>query len=159
MPLKDLPVDAQPREKLLARGPAALSDAERRKLALDVARDLRRENVATMRAQQSPDGEAWAPRKRGLRDQKGQIRKGLLAQDMFTKLRGARYLKAKAQGRDATVEFMGRAARIAAVHHFGLRDKIRGKTVQYPERQLIGITDADIDRIEDALLKHLTASL
>ena len=135
---------------------AALSDAERRKLALDVARDLRRENVATMRAQQSPDGEAWAPRKRGLRDQKGQIRKGRRAQDMFTKLRGARYLKAKAQGRDATVEFMGRAARIAAVHHFGLRDKIRGKTVQYPERQLIGITDADIDRVEDALLKHLT---
>jgi DNA repair protein RadC len=28
MPLKDLPVDAQPREKLLARGPGALSDAE-----------------------------------------------------------------------------------------------------------------------------------
>ena len=28
MPLKDLPTDAQPREKLLARGPAALADAE-----------------------------------------------------------------------------------------------------------------------------------
>ena len=28
MPLKDLPPDAQPREKLLARGPAALADAE-----------------------------------------------------------------------------------------------------------------------------------
>ena len=28
MPLKDLPFDAQPRAKLLARGPAALSDAE-----------------------------------------------------------------------------------------------------------------------------------
>ncbi|MEK9951840.1 MAG: DNA repair protein RadC [Curvibacter sp.] len=28
MPLKDLPADAQPREKLLARGPGALSDAE-----------------------------------------------------------------------------------------------------------------------------------
>ncbi len=28
MPLKDLPIDAQPREKLLARGAAALSDAE-----------------------------------------------------------------------------------------------------------------------------------
>lgn len=28
MPLKDLPRDAQPREKLLARGPAALADAE-----------------------------------------------------------------------------------------------------------------------------------
>ena len=28
MPLKDLPADAQPREKLLTRGPAALADAE-----------------------------------------------------------------------------------------------------------------------------------
>jgi DNA repair protein RadC len=28
MPLKDLPLEAQPREKLLARGPGALSDAE-----------------------------------------------------------------------------------------------------------------------------------
>jgi len=28
MPLKDLPADAQPREKLLARGPQALSDTE-----------------------------------------------------------------------------------------------------------------------------------
>ncbi|MBP6647118.1 MAG: hypothetical protein KA207_14755, partial [Burkholderiaceae bacterium] len=28
MPLKDLPADARPREKLLARGPGALSDAE-----------------------------------------------------------------------------------------------------------------------------------
>lgn len=28
MPLKDIPTDAQPREKLLARGPGALSDAE-----------------------------------------------------------------------------------------------------------------------------------
>ena len=28
MPLKDLPADAQPREKLLARGPSALADAE-----------------------------------------------------------------------------------------------------------------------------------
>ena len=28
MPLKDLPTDAQPREKLLARGPTALADAE-----------------------------------------------------------------------------------------------------------------------------------
>lgn len=28
MPLKDLPLDAQPREKLLARGPGSLADAE-----------------------------------------------------------------------------------------------------------------------------------
>lgn len=136
---------------------AALSDTERRKLALDVARDLRRENVATMRAQQSPDGEAWAPRKRGLRDQKGQLRKGRRAQDMFTKLRGARYLKAKAQGRDATVEFMGRAARIAAVHHFGLRDSVQpgGPDYDYPARPMLGITDAFKDRLRDKLVDLL----
>ena len=128
-----------------------------RKLALDVARDLRRENVATMRAQQSPDGEAWAPRKRGLRDQKGQLRKGRRAQDMFTKLRGARYLKAKAQGRDATVEFMGRAARIAAVHHFGLRDSVQpgGPDYDYPARPMLGITDAFKDRLRDKLVDLL----
>ena len=34
MALKDLPTDAQPREKLLARGPAALADAELAKLAM-----------------------------------------------------------------------------------------------------------------------------
>jgi len=33
MPLKDLPPDARPREKLLARGPAALSDADAKTLA------------------------------------------------------------------------------------------------------------------------------
>ena len=136
---------------------AALSDAERRKLALDVARDLRRENVATMRAQQSPDGEAWAPRKRGLRDQKGQLRKGRRAQDMFTKLRGARYLKAKAQGREATVEFMGRAARIAAVHHFGLRDRVKpgGPEYDYPARPLLGITPEFEEKLRDRIINHL----
>ena len=34
MPLKDLPTDARPREKLLARGPAALADAELRAILL-----------------------------------------------------------------------------------------------------------------------------
>ena len=62
-----------------------LTDAERRKLALDIARELRRENAATIRAQHGPDGEAWAPRKNTLRDQQGQIRKGRRSQTMFAK--------------------------------------------------------------------------
>jgi DNA repair protein RadC len=37
MPLKDLPLEAQPREKLLARGPGALSDAELLQLKNDSA--------------------------------------------------------------------------------------------------------------------------
>ena len=135
----------------------ALSDTERRKLATDVARELRRENVASMRAQRGPEGEAWTPRKRALRDQRGQIRKGRRAQDMFTKLRGARYLKARATGRDAVVEFTGRAARIAAVHHFGQRDAVEpgGPDYDYPARPLLGITEDFAQRLRDKLLDHL----
>ena len=53
MPLKDLPPDARPREKLLARGPAALSDAEL--LALLLRTGLRGVSVLQL-AQQLLDG-------------------------------------------------------------------------------------------------------
>jgi DNA repair protein RadC len=46
MPLKDLPPDARPREKLLARGPAALSDAEL--LALLLRTGIRGKGVLQM---------------------------------------------------------------------------------------------------------------
>ena len=78
---------------------------------------------------------------------------------MFAKLVKPAWFKATATANEATVEFTGSDNRLATIHHFGLRDKINGKELQYPERQLIGITDADIDRIEDSLLKSLTASL
>ncbi|MDR1967623.1 MAG: DNA repair protein RadC [Burkholderiaceae bacterium] len=53
MPLKDLPPDARPREKLLARGPAALGDAEL--LALLLRTGLRGTGVLQL-AQQLLDG-------------------------------------------------------------------------------------------------------
>jgi DNA repair protein RadC len=46
MPLKDLPPDARPREKLLARGPLALSDAEL--LALLLRTGIEGKNVVAM---------------------------------------------------------------------------------------------------------------
>ncbi len=88
-----------------------------------------------------------------LRDRRGGTRR-----KMFAKLVKPAWFKATATANEATVEFTGNANRLATIHHFGLRDKINGKEVQYPERQLIGITDVDIDRVEDALLKHLSAS-
>ncbi|WP_421245481.1 phage virion morphogenesis protein [Aeromonas sanarellii] len=131
-----------------------LSASERRKLAADLARTMRATQADRIRANKQPDGTAMPPRKPQLRAKRGAIRRR-----MFTKLVKPAWLKATATASEATVAFTGSANRLATIHHFGLRDKIRGKTVQYPERQLIGITDADIDRIEDALLKHLTASL
>ncbi|MFM5604243.1 phage virion morphogenesis protein [Aeromonas caviae] len=133
-----------------------LSTTERRKLAAELARSMRATQSERIRANKQPDGTAMTPRKPQprLRNRRGTTRR-----KMFTKLVKPAWLKARATASEATVEFTGSANRLATVHHFGLRDKIRGKTVQYPMRQLIGITDADIDRIEDALLKHLTASL
>ncbi|WP_439837229.1 phage virion morphogenesis protein [Aeromonas enteropelogenes] len=131
---------------------AQLSATERRKLAAELARTMRTTQAERIRANKQPDGSPMAPRKP--RAQRGAIRR-----KMFTKLVKPAWFKASATATEAAVEFTGSANRLATIHHFGLRDKINGKEVQYPERQLIGITDADIDRIEDRLLKSLTTSL
>ncbi|MGL6399286.1 phage virion morphogenesis protein [Aeromonas veronii] len=130
-----------------------LSATERRKLAAELARTMRVTQAERVRANKQPDGTAMTPRKPQprLRDRRGGTRR-----KMFAKLIKPAWFKATATATEAAVEFKGSANRLATVHHFGLRDKINGKAVQYPERQLIGITDADIDRVEDAMLKHLT---
>ena len=134
-----------------------LTDAERRKLALDIARELRRENAATIRAQHGPDGEAWAPRKNALRDQQGQIRKGRRSQTMFAKLAGTKHLRAQVEDGDAVVAFAGRTERIARVHHFGLRDSVKpgGPEYDYPARPLLGITTVQANRMCDMVIARL----
>ena len=64
----------------------------------------------------------------------------------------------RATASEAVVGFVGRAERIARVHHFGLRDKVKpgGPDYTYPARQLLGITDAQIERVRELLLKHLS---
>ncbi|MBZ6064706.1 phage virion morphogenesis protein [Aeromonas schubertii] len=131
-----------------------LSAGERHKLAAELARTMRATQAERIRANKQPDGSPMAPRQPQprLRDRRGGTRR-----KMFAKLASQRWLKARASADEAVVEFAGSANRLATVHHFGLRDKINGIAVQYPERQLIGITAADIDRIEGALLHHLTS--
>ncbi|WP_421352303.1 phage virion morphogenesis protein [Aeromonas sp. 604443] len=135
---------------------ASMEPAARRQLASEIARTLRSSQAQRIRANLQPDGSPMAPRKPqpNLKQSRGRLRR-----KMFAKLVKPAWLKASSTASEASVAFFGSANRLATVHHFGLRDKIRGKTVQYPERQLIGITDADIDRVEDLLLKHLTQRL
>lgn len=135
-----------------------LSAAERRALARTVARDLRRANAENMRAQRGPDGAAWEPRKVKLRDQQGRIKKAAKAQAMFSKLRTAKHLKAQATDSEASVGFEGRTERIARVHHAGLRDRVKsgGSEYDYPARPLLGVTDEQIRRVRDLLLRHLS---
>lgn len=130
-----------------------LTDAERRKLALDIARELRRKNAATIRAQHGPDGEAWAPRKNPMRDQRGQLRKRK-AQSMFAKLAGSKHLRAQVESGDAVVGFTDRTERIARVHHFGLRDSVKpgGPEYDYPARPLLGVSNDFMERLKDRLV-------
>ena len=129
-----------------------LGPKERRVLAREVARDLRIANRDRIKAQTNPDGTPFEPRNE-LRGRSGRIRR----KAMFTKLRTAKYLRIKTTADTAEMGFLGRVARIARVHHYGLRDRVErgGPQHQYARRELIGITAKDADRIADSVLNHL----
>lgn len=130
-----------------------LEAGERRKLARTLATELRRNQRARIRQQRNPDGTAYAPRRR-IRSKAGALRE----RAMFQKLSGPKHLKIKASAEGAAVGFFGRVARIAAVHQYGLRDQVDrdGPEHKYPERVLLGFTDADRALIRDLLIDHLT---
>lgn len=99
-----------------------LSPKGRRALARDIARQLRASNTKRIASQQNPDGTPFAPRKTQARRRRGSIRR-----TMFSKMRTARFLKIEATPESAAVVISGRAARIAQVHQFGLRDRVNAK--------------------------------
>ena len=68
---------------------------------------------------------------------------------MFSKLRTASHLKAGATPDEAYVEFTARASRLARIHHFGLKDRVvpDGPETQYPQRELLGFSQADDEAI------------
>ncbi|RTY63729.1 hypothetical protein EKA85_21625 [Pseudomonas veronii] len=53
---------------------------------------------------------------------------------------------------------VGRIARIARVHQFGLKDRaVRGAPdVRYHQREVLGFTRPELGRIHERLLAHLT---
>lgn len=131
---------------------ANMDSKARRQLAREVAKQLRQSQQRRIAAQLNPDGSAFEKRKPQVRDQKGRIRR-----TMFSKLRTAKYLKTEAKPDAAVVGFVSQVGRIAAVHQYGLRDRAQkgGPEVQYPVRQLLGFTDADIEAVSDLTIKHL----
>ena len=130
---------------------ARLEPGARRQLNQQIGRELRRSQQQRVASQRNPDGTPYAPRK--LRGKVGRIKR-----QMFTKLRQAAHLKLRSTPDAIAISFMGRVARIARVHQYGLRDRPdRGQAeVQYERRELLGFTDADLELIRDQLLEHLT---
>lgn len=136
---------------------ASLQPAARQELARRIASTLRTRNQKRIAAQQNPDGTAYAPRKPQLRHKIGRIKR-----QMFSKLRTAKYLKAKGTPGEAIVSFTAEVSRIARVHQFGLRDKVNKKTgleADYPARQLLGIPPDDEALIAEMVTAHLADRL
>lgn len=92
-----------------------------------------------------------------MRNAKGAVRRRSAA--MFSKLRTQ--MKAGTNGDEAYVEFRGRAARLARVHHFGLKDRVvpGGPEADYPQRELLGFTQADDEAILALLVDHMEGRL
>lgn len=135
---------------------AQLQPGQRRRAALEIARELRRSQQRRIAAQANPDGspfEARKPQRSRFREQRGALRRGA----MFGKLRTAKHLKAQGSAAEASVGFVARTARIAEVHQLGLRDRVQpgGPEVHYPARALLGFTETDRELVRDVLLRIL----
>lgn len=131
---------------------AAISPAGRRKLATEIAKELRRSQQQRIKHQIAPDGTPYQARKRQpLKEKKGRIKRA-----MFQKLRTNRYMKASGRNDTAVVEFTGKVQRIARVHQLGLKDRPNphSQDVQYPERQLLGFRLEDKDLVEKVIIEH-----
>lgn len=132
----------------------ALQPAQRRQLAVRLARLLRRSQSQRIASQRNPDGSKYEARKpRNLCGKAGSIRRQAT---MFRKLRTANYLKASGDANGLAVGFTGRIANIARVHQFGLRDRAepRAPEVQYAQRKLLSLTLEDLSIIRDTVLSH-----
>ncbi|HDC4656256.1 TPA: phage virion morphogenesis protein [Enterobacter hormaechei] len=145
--------DFKPFDNQLAGLLAALSPAGRRKLAGEIAKQLRTAQQQRIKQQKAPDGSPYQARKRQpLRAKTGRIKRA-----MFQKLRTNRYMKASGREHSAVVEFTGKVQRIARVHQLGLKDRpnAHAKDVQYAERQLLGFSREDKKKIENIILKYM----
>ena len=136
---------------------AALEPPARKRLATEIARQLLQGQMQRVAAQKNPDGTDFEPRKPQLRHQKKNLRGG-----MFRKLRTSRFLKAGSSADAAVISFTRDVERIARVHQLGLRDRVSRKTaieVDYPVRQLLGISAEDETALTHIISAHLTHAL
>lgn len=76
---------------------------------------------------------------------------------MFRKIRMARYLRAGQGPDEAWIGFVGLLGQIASVHQYGEKDKPNpfAAAVDYPQRELLGLTAKDRDELLDAVIAHL----
>ncbi|MEE7629692.1 phage virion morphogenesis protein [Enterobacter hormaechei] len=144
--------DLQRVDDWLAALLANLEPAARNRMMRQLAQELRRSQQQNIRLQRNPDGTAFEARRVTARGKKGRIKR-----QMFAKLRTTKYLKTAATADSASVQFDGKVQRIARVHHYGLRDRVRrnGPEARYPARRLLGVNDGVESITRDTLMRWL----
>ncbi|EOZ1492883.1 phage virion morphogenesis protein [Enterobacter hormaechei] len=144
--------DLQRVDDWLAALLANLEPAARNRMMRQLAQELRRSQQQNIRLQRNPDGTAFEARRVTARSKKGRIKR-----QMFAKLRTTKYLKTAATADSASVQFDGKVQRIARVHHYGLRDRVRrnGPEARYPARRLLGVNDGVESITRDTLMRWL----
>lgn len=132
---------------------ASMTPAARRQLMGKLARSLRASQSKRIRANIQPDGSPMTPRKplKKLAKKRGATRR-----KMFQHLVSPRWLKATSTEHQAVIEFVGSASRLATIHQYGLKDRIKGHEISYPARELLGITTEEVEQLEELLLVHMT---
>ena len=145
--------DLQRVDDWLAALLANLEPAVRNRMMRQLAQELRRSQQQNIRLQRNPDGTTFEPRRVTARSKKGRIKR-----QMFAKLRTTKYLKTAATADSASVQFDGKVQRIARVHHYGLRERVRrnGPEARYPARRLLGVNDEVETITRDTLLRWLS---
>ncbi|MBT1848405.1 phage virion morphogenesis protein [Enterobacter ludwigii] len=149
--------DFKPFDDKLAGLLAALSPAGRRKLASEIAKQLRTAQQQRIKQQKAPDGSPYQARKlQPLRAKTGRIKRA-----MFQKLRTNRYMKVSGRENSALVEFSDKVQRIARVHQYGLKDRPNpnAKVMKYAERQLLGLSIYDIELTEELICNILVKGI
>ncbi|WP_129503783.1 phage virion morphogenesis protein [Aeromonas veronii] len=131
---------------------ASMEPAARRQLMGEMARNLRASQSKRIRANIQPDGSPMTPRKplKKLAKKRGATRR-----KMFQHLVSPRWLKATSTEHQAVVEFVGSANRLATIHQYGLKDRIKGREIRYQARELLGITNEEVELLERLLLTPL----
>lgn len=148
--------DLQRVDDWLAALLANLEPAARNRMMRQLAQELRRSQQQNIRLQRNPDGTAFEARRVTARSKKGRIKR-----QMFAKLRTTKYLKTAATADSASVQFDGKVQRIARVHHYGLRDRVRrnGPEARYPARRLLGVNDEVETITRDTLFRWLAIAI
>lgn len=145
--------DFKPFDDKLAGLIGALSTTGRRKLAAEIAKELRKSQQQRIKLQKAPDGTPYQVRKRqSLRAKNGRIKRA-----MFQKLRTNRYMKATSNDRGGIVKFTDKVQSIAKVHQYGLTDRPNSisREVLYPTRVLLGLRQSDVKNIENLVIRAL----